>query len=85
MLVLSLQLAACHDHQQPQEMQVAERDTDWETSAIENPGQPRHANNWFAAFGQSAYGDIAVATRMGSGENLKYMSWRPLRHTAGQR
>ena len=84
----SLQLAACHFRKQPQGLQVAtniERDSDWETSAIENPGQSRHANNRFAAFGQSAYGHIAVATRMGSGGNLKYMSWTPLRHTAGQR
>ena len=81
-------VAACHYHKQPQGMQVAmnlERDSDWETSAIENSGHQRHANKWFAASAQYAYSDIALATRMGSGENLKHMSWRPLRHSAGQR
>ena len=44
-----------------------------------------HGGTLSGSGAQYAYSDIALATRMGSGENLKHMSWRPLRHSAGQR
>ena len=53
----SLQLAACHYRKQPHGIQLAmnlERDSYWETSAIENSGHQGHANQWITATVQHA-------------------------------
>ena len=44
-----------------------------------------HGGTLSGSGSQHAYSDIALATRRGSGEDLKHMSWRPLRHSTAQR